>query len=211
MRAMAEPTNSTGTSTAASAVLRGPGRPRSAAAHQAILDAAIAILAESGFEALTIEGIAARAGVGKTTIYRRWPNKDMLLVEAIAGLVTTEEPLPESGEIRTDLIRVVRRVRDHYAAGPIGQVLPALLSAQVTRPEFGEAVRANIIEPRRAVLLALVRRAIERGELRPGTDPNTLVDLVTAPIFYAHVVMGRLPTHHDLEVIVDAILEGCGA
>lgn len=211
MRAMAEPAKTSDSPTTAPAVLRGPGRPRSAVAHQAILDAAIAILAESGFEALTIEGIAARAGVGKTTIYRRWPNKDMLLVDAIAGLVTTEDPLPESGVIREDLIRVVRRIRDNYGAGPIGRVLPALLSAQLTRPEFCEAVRASIVEPRRAGVLALVERAVERGELRPGTDPNIVVDLVTAPIFYAQVVFGRLPSPHDIEVMVDAVLDGCGA
>lgn len=208
MRAMTETVK---TATAPPGALRGPGRPRSAAAHQAILDAALAILAESGFESLTIEGIAARAGVGKTTIYRRWPNKDLLLVEAIAGLVTTEDPLPETGAIRDDLLWIARRIREQYEQGPFGRVLPALLSAQLTRPEFGEALRKSIVEPRRAGVLGLVERAVERGELRPGTNPSTIVDLVTAPMFYGHVVMGRLPGYDDLEVIVDTVLEGCRA
>lgn len=100
-----------------SAPTRGRGRPRSAAAHQAILDAAIDILAESGIEALTVEGIASRAGVGKTTIYRRWPNKELLLVEAVSNIVTADEPLPDNGSIREDLIAIAQVIRGSATRG----------------------------------------------------------------------------------------------
>lgn len=190
---------------------RGPGRPRSAEAHQAILDAAIAILAESGIEALTVEGIAARAGVGKTTIYRRWPNKDLLLVDAISGLVTTNESLPDHGTIRDDLLAIARAVRSRYADGPLGAILPALLSAQLQRPDLADVVREHVITPRRALVLEVVRRGIDRGELRADADPELVFDLVVGPLFYGSVVLGRLPSEEGLEAMVDVVLDGCRA
>lgn len=189
--------------------MRGPGRPRSAAAHQAILDAAIEILADSGIEALTVEGIAARAGVGKTTIYRRWPNKELLLVEALSGLVTSDGTLPDHGAIRDDLLAIVRGIRARYADGPFGRVLPALLSAQLRRPEFAAIVREQIVEPRRALVLGIVQRAVDRGELRADIDPELVFDMVTAPLFYRSVVLGRLPDEDSLEAMVDVVLDGC--
>lgn len=190
---------------------RGPGRPRSAAAHQAILDAAIEILAEGGVESITVEGIATRAGVGKTTIYRRWPNKELLLVEAVSSVITPENTLPDHGDIRDDLLDIARSIRTRYADGPLGRILPALLSAQLRRPEFAAVVREQIIQPRRALVLEIVQRAIDRAELSPGTDPELVFDMVAAPLFYGSVVLGRLPGEKALARMVDVVLDGCRA
>lgn len=188
---------------------RARGRPRSAVAHRAILDAAIEILAEGGIESVTVEGIAARARVAKTTIYRRWPNKELLLVEAVSSVVRGEEALPDHGNIRDDLLDLARSVRTRYADGPLGRILPALLSSQLRRPEFAAVVREQIIEPRRAFVLGIVERAVERGELRSDVDSELVFDMVIAPVFYGAVVLGRLPDERALVHMVDLVLDGC--
>jgi len=186
---------------------RGPGRPRSIQAHQAILDAAITLLSEVGFDRLTVEGIAARAGVGKTTIYRRWPDKESLVVEALATMAVPDEP-PDTGDVRADLVEIVSRTADRLTNGQLGRLLPRLLGEQLRNPDFAKVVRERFIEPKARNARRIVQRAVERGELRGDTDADLVHAMLVGPIFYEIVPMGRKPSRHFAEALVDAVLEG---
>jgi AcrR family transcriptional regulator len=148
---------------------KGPGRPRSARVDEAIIDAVIELLSEGvTAEALSIEAVATRAGVGKATIYRRWVNKDALLVDAVGAL---KGPLPEIGgmSVREDLVALLRpvgRKAAHSAA-----VLPCLISELKRSPKLNE-VYQKIIEPRRELMRSVLRRGIDAGELRGRHGPR---------------------------------------
>ena len=114
------------TSLPASTTRRSPGRPRSAAAHQAILDATVQLLSEVGFAATTVEAVAARAGVGKATVYRRWPSKVPLVIDALDARAIEQVPIPRTGSVRGDLIEFLAEHRIGTQPGlleaPVGGV-----------------------------------------------------------------------------------------
>src|SRR5438067_8052092 len=110
---------------------RKPGRPRSARAHRAILAAALALLAEEGFEAMSMEGVAARAGVGKSTIYRRWASKEALLIEAVSS-IHAEAPIVDTGNIRDDLLALARAGLQGSPRSALVRLFPRLLSEAAT-------------------------------------------------------------------------------
>src|SRR5215468_2740575 len=143
---------------------KAPGRPRSARAEEAIVEALLDLLAEStSAEAISIEAVAARAGVGKATIYRRWPNKEALLIYAVATV--KGDPPKISGEsVREDLITLLRPVGipSHTRAG---KIMPCLLSAMHRSPELFRCFQ-KITEPRRELMSEVLRRGISQGELR---------------------------------------------
>jgi AcrR family transcriptional regulator len=157
------------------------GRPRSAQADRAIIDATLDIFAESGADGLSIENVAARAGVGKATIYRRWPGKEELLLDALAAL-RSPLPVPKGESVRDDLIAVVdalraesvdpRRVRQFALLLGEGERYPRLLARYV------EAV----VEPRREVVRSVLRRGMATGELREGVHLETAVDMLTGAV-----------------------------
>lgn len=156
----------------------GVGRPRSEQAHQAILDATISLLAEVGFSALTVESIATRAGVGKATIYRRWPSKLPLVAEAFGGLPALEDV--DTGDLRNDLVTMLRRYLQAFHATPLAEVLPSLAGERAHNPELD--VLDSVLKGRRQPLMAAFERALERGELSPDLDLELAADLVVGPI-----------------------------
>ena len=156
----------------------GVGRPRSEEAHQAILDATIGLLAEVGFSALTVESIATRAGVGKATIYRRWPSKLPLVVEAFGGLPALEDV--DTGDLRNDLVTMLRRYLQVFNTTPLAEVLPSLAGERSHNTEL--EVLDSVLKGRRQPLLAAFERALERGELSRELDLELAADLVVGPI-----------------------------
>ena len=159
------------------------GRPRSEKADRAIAAATLDLLAEHGFAGVTVEAVAARAGVAKSTVYRRYPSR----IELLVGVVRHEQSVPrgdvDTGSIEGDLCLVARRLAVALTETPFGRALLAILSATAAQPELSE-VRAEFLASRRAPALAAVRRAVDRGELAAGTDPGHVVDLVSGPVFY---------------------------
>ncbi len=155
------------------------GRPRSEEAHQAILDATLALLAEVGFSALTVEGVAQRAGVGKATIYRRWPSKLPLVVEAFGGLPGLEDV--DTGDLVGDLQEMLRSYLQLFNTTPLAAVLPSLAGERAHNPEL-----SNLFDPvlkgRRQPLVAALARAVERGELPEDVDLELAADLIVGPI-----------------------------
>jgi AcrR family transcriptional regulator len=156
---------------------RRPGRPRSPEAHAAILRAALELALEGGLRGLSMEAIAARAGVGKATIYRRWKSKEALFVEAVQQLARTPE-IPETGTVRGDLEAVVAATLGRMAREAF-RIIPRLLADAADDPRLLAAMQEALLTPRRAALGEILRRGVARGELRADLD----VELVTQIVF----------------------------
>ena len=176
----------------AEAQARRPGRPRSAKAHRAILDSALALLAEHGYRGLSMEAVAARAGVGKTTIYRRWPSKEALVIEALAGVAPPDVP-EDTGSVEGDLIAFQRAQVARVVHTPVPQILPRLLGDSTTEPELRDAVMAEVVEPIRSALREILRRGLERGELRQDLDLEFGVDVIHGTSVYRLLLSGDVP------------------
>jgi AcrR family transcriptional regulator len=191
--------------TAAEGTSARPGRPRSVAADEAILAATTELFIELGYDALTVEQVAARAGVAKATIYRRYPSKVDLVIAAARALGDAKGPAPDTGDIRADLLALARAHRRMLTSTDAGRAIPAMIAARPRDRELAAAHSAFVAE-RRASSTAVLRRAIDRGELPAATDVELLVDLVVAPLFYRVLVVGaRIPDRY-LERLVDTTL-----
>lgn len=197
-----------GPATATEPDKRAPGRPRSARAEQAIVDAVLGMLADGvALEALSVEAIAARAGVGKATIYRRWPSKEDLVVDALASLKMPLPPL--AGEsVREDLVallRVVGREADTRRAGVMTCVLP-----HVQRNPVLYGWYQKVVEPRRECMRGVLRRGIAAGELRADLDVETGIAMLTAPLILQRMAQWNpnLDVADLPERVVDTFLAG---
>jgi len=203
----AEPV-STGTGEAA--VGRRPGRPRSERADQAIIDAALSLFAESGPEGLCIERVAAKAGVGKATIYRRWPGKEDLLLDAIAAL---KVPLPEPAgrSAREDLVTLLGAMCQETADPRRARQFALLLGEGAKYPRLMARYVEMVLEPRREVIRAVLRQGIASGELRPDLDVDAaLFMLIGAVVARRGHEQHAVPPEYP-ERIVDELLRGLAA
>jgi AcrR family transcriptional regulator len=158
------------------------GRPRRAAARPEIIEATLELLAERGFQAATMEAIAARAGVGKNTIYRRWASKEELVADAIHDLSADLDVL-EGDNLREILLHLLDDFMRLFADPLVGRILPGLLGELHTNPELAAAWGDRVVRPRREAIDEVLREALERGELRAGTDPDLIADLLASPPF----------------------------
>ena len=189
---------------------RRPGRPRSDRADRAIIEAALNVFAESGPEGLCIETVAARAGVGKATIYRRWPGKEDLLIAAFASL---KSPLPEPrGEsAREDLIAMLD-VMASDADDPRYARQFALLHGEGERyPRLVKRYKEQVVEPRRELIRSVLRRGVATGELRADTDIEIAMLTLTGAVM-ARGKHDRTPAEPGFATrVVDELLRGIGA
>jgi len=183
------------------------GRPRSERAHRAILDAARELITEGGFADLRLEHVAARAGVGKATIYRRWGSKEELALELLLELAAPFLEIKDVGDTRAELRAAVNNSIRGLTRSPFGPVLRALLPQIATNPALGDPFRATVVQARRDEIARVIRRGIERGDLRPDTDPGVAAELLAGPVYYRLVFGGRLDPRFAGQ-IVDAYLGG---
>jgi AcrR family transcriptional regulator len=158
-----------GTDTEAGSANRRPGRPRSEQAEQAIIEATLDLFAEQGFEGVCVEAVATRAGVGKATIYRRWPNKEELLLAAF-GSLKSPFPEPEGVSVRDDLLAMVEVMCADKADPRKARRYALLLGEGEKYPRLMARYKETVVEPRREAMRAVIRRGIQTGELRPDTD-----------------------------------------
>ena len=190
---------------------KAPGRPRNAQVDRAIIQAVFDLLSSGqSADALSIEAVAARAGVGKATIYRRWANKEALLVDAVA---TMKGPLPEpAGEsVRDDLVMLIAAMRnkrmEHY-----GKVTMCLLPEIAKSPEM-HRIYQGVMEPRREVMRGVLRRGVRTGELRPDLDVELTLLMLSGPTITQNMLNWN-PLVADegfAEALVDAVLRGAAA
>lgn len=185
---------------------RGPGRPRDAHVDQVIVEAACDVLAAAGPSGFTIDAVAAHAGVGKATIYRRWPSKVELLL-AVAQEAVFEIGDPDTGSLRTDLVVFLTQMGDKFRNTMAGRVLPAVLAEAAGNPEMRHLV-AQFIAERRQLARGILSRGVERGELPDSADLDLLLDLVTGPMF-VRVLLTQMPVDERvMERTVDLVLRG---
>ncbi|HEV3364376.1 MAG TPA: TetR/AcrR family transcriptional regulator [Acidimicrobiia bacterium] len=179
-------------------------RRRSRRAETAILEATIALLAELGFGGLTIDGIAARAGVGKATIYRHWSSKAEVALEAFRAFVPPLDD-PETGSFADDIRSLVHQIVDGLSNSPLAGILPSLVEAAERDPEMERLFR-EFGTSRRAVFRGIFNRAAARGELREGLDPDVAIDLLVGPIFTRRLVSRAPLTKKHANAVLDLVL-----
>ncbi|TML62094.1 MAG: TetR/AcrR family transcriptional regulator [Actinobacteria bacterium] len=166
-----------------------PGRPRSLAADEAIRDATLELLATEGYANLTMSGVAAQAGVSTATLYRRWTSK-LDLVIAVLQARAEERPVPDTGSLRGDCRAILRDVVEASQTTNAGPILPGLVGEIGRNPELAEALRTNLIAPRRAAFVQVLERAAARGELRAGLDHELVIDLLIGPLYHRLLMTG---------------------
>jgi AcrR family transcriptional regulator len=165
------------------------GRPRSQSREEEILSAALEALVAEGYDAMTIEGIAARVGAGKATIYRRWRNKAELVVDAIRGYPGFEVPLVDTGDVRADLRTFLLGLTDAFN-GIDGALMSAFTAERIRHPELAAAFDRQFVETRRAHLRKIIQGAVARGELPPTTDVELVAGVGPAMLLH-ELVYGR--------------------
>ncbi|MBV6702508.1 TetR/AcrR family transcriptional regulator [Kitasatospora aureofaciens] len=167
------------------------GRIRSEEAHHAVLAATAALLEEGGYQALTIERVAARADVAKSTIYRWWPSKPVLVLEAYRTAVERRMPDPDTGSAAEDLTVFVRALHSVVQHPPRIRALRGMMAEAQLDPEFAEPFRAWV-QSRRVVVLRILARAVDRGELPAGADLEAATDELFG-LFWYRLLVGHNP------------------
>ncbi|MEN9705878.1 MAG: hypothetical protein RLZZ393_1757 [Pseudomonadota bacterium] len=191
-----------------SAAGRAPGRPRSDESRAAILKAAYQILREGGFAKFTVEGVAARAGAGKATIYRWWASKGTLAVEAfLVAVVPRLDAIRETHSPLADLRRQVHLAAETYRGRP-GQLIRELLALGQADSETGKLLFKDFLEPRRLSAMHTLQRARDAGEIRRDVDLDVLADALWGPIFQRLLVSHMTLDRSFIEKLLDFVLAG---
>lgn len=178
------------------------GRPRSPESHRAILAATREVLDEVGYVRLTVEGVAARAGVGKSTVYRWWPSKSALVLEAV-GAARTAPPRP-TGDVRADIRAVLATILEDLR-GPLAVTLLALGSDALHDAPAG-AGSADLLQADRGAVEDMIEDAARRGDLPADVDADLLLDVCAGTLLYR--LLRRRPTEDVLDRLVDLVVEG---
>ncbi len=188
----------------------GRGRPRSARADAAIVEAVLRLL-EEGVPAgeLSMERVARTAGVGKATVYRRWPNRDALLLDVMRAL---DEPLPEPAgvSVRDDLVALLEFLRRRGTGRRSGALMRGMLARFQSQPRLWDAYQETVIRSRREALCAVLRRGMATGEIRSDAEPALLADLFAGPVLMSALLQEGEPAGAAArpEHVVDLLLEG---
>jgi AcrR family transcriptional regulator len=191
---------------------RRPGRPRDPQADAAILDAAQAVLRDAGFGGFTVDAVAARAGVGKATIYRRWTSREDLLFDVARSIVEPQQD-PDSGSLRDDLVELFSTAyvaKARALATERGDLMAAIVAEAAVNAELKRLLR-EFLDQRRELTRAIVERAVQRGELAIDIDRDLLIDLIAGPLFYRTTMSGRSVDEPIVATVVGIVLQGLGA
>jgi AcrR family transcriptional regulator len=185
------------------------GRPRSEQADRAIVEAALDVVADGGVDAFCVEAVASRAGVGKTTIYRRFPNRATLLTEALATLNDDLPAPPDTGAVRSDLVALLDGWRERHDCTHTGRVMARMMGAARSHPDLFARYFDQVVEPRRERFRTVLRRGVSRGEVRDDLDLELLVSAIIGPMLLALMSQpaGR-GARTDSEALVDLVLQG---
>jgi AcrR family transcriptional regulator len=186
------------------------GRPRSEQADRAILAAAAQLLAERGIAGMSMEEVASRAGVAKTTIYRRWTSRGALALDAFLADFLRQQPPPDTGTLRGDLLAALRAWIHSVTRTSAGPVLAGLIAETQHDPGLAEAWRERVVERLRAQHKIMLDRAVERGEIPAQTDYEIVLDLVFGAAYH-RLLHGHQPlTDPFARQVVDLVVAGIG-
>jgi AcrR family transcriptional regulator len=178
--------------------------PRVVRTKQAVVEAAADLLAEQGLGAVTIEAVAARAAVAKTTIYRHWPDRTLLLLDTVQRLAECD-PIPDTGNLRADLVASMAHLNDRLHGSRYGRALPAIIAGAEHDPDLADALERHVTE-RRRLLTQRLRSAARAGDLPDGIDPARLQALVVGAIFYSRLVLRKAYRPAEIARLVDQAL-----
>ena len=183
------------------------GRQRSTVAQTAVLKATMELLEERPLSSVTAEDIASKAGVSKATLYKWWPNKNRIALDAFLAQMAEDVPIPDTGSARLDFLEQLKNAIRFYTS-PRGRVLSQFIAEGRSDPELLKAFQVRFQEPRRKAVQMMWERGVARGELRTDIDAGTVIDLLFGPIVY------RLMTEHGpmndaaAEMLVEAVFSG---
>jgi AcrR family transcriptional regulator len=183
------------------------GRPRSERVRLAVLDAAADLLIEGGLRSATMESIAARAGVSKVTIYKWWPTRGAVAVDAYFHRYRQTIEFEDSGDVARDLVTQIRSVIDAFR-GRAGAVMAELIGRAQSDTNLAEMLRVRWLAPRRAATTAVLQRAIDRGQLRPDIDVPALMDQLYGPVYFRLIMQHEALEEELAETLVTAVLDG---
>jgi AcrR family transcriptional regulator len=199
------------TGQAASEAAAPRGRPRSEKARTAILAAAADLLLDKGLTAVSMDTLAAQAGVSKATIYRWWPTKEALALDALYHEWAAVPPPLDTGSLREDLLSLLGPWAKLAGRRPYGRIIAALITHTQTDPEFAREYRTRFVEPRRDQARAVLHRAVERGQIPPGTDLEVALDLLYGAIYH-RLLHGHAPLNDRfVRDVIDTTLGGIAA
>ena len=198
------------TDRSAAAASRSPGRPRSEQSRIAVLRATSLLMHEVGLRAMTTDEISARSGVSKATIYKWWPNKYAVAIEAFLTEMMAESPDPDTGSAHEDFRLVIRGVARFYS-GPGAHVFAQLVGEAQSDARVQSELREHLVAPRRALMRQIWDRGVARGELRLDVDPDAVVDLLIGSALY-RLLMGHAPLDEKAaDALVDTLVSGLRA
>jgi AcrR family transcriptional regulator len=184
------------------------GRPRSEKARRAILQAAADLLLDQGGGQVSMDAVADRAGVSKATIYRWWPSKEHLALEALVEWASAGAPPRDTGSLRGDLLALVRPWVREIRRRQFGRVIAALIAEAQSDPRFAADYRRHFVEERREPMQAAFKRAIDRGEAPAGLDIDVALDLVYGPLYH-RLLHGHAPlSDRFAQEVIDLALNG---
>jgi len=186
---------------------RPPGRPRSEKARLSILQTTLKLLGKNGFADLTIEGIADRAGVGKATVYRWWPDKGALIADAFASSTTHRLRFPDTGSVYTDMSRQMRQLVKVFRSRH-GRIVSAILAAGQSDKDLIAAFRDRFLWPRRREAYATLERGIRRGELPRNVDRDLVLDSLYGPIYMRFLIQHDRLTPDFVNRLCALVLRG---
>ncbi|MBJ7451256.1 MAG: TetR/AcrR family transcriptional regulator [Blastococcus sp.] len=181
---------------------------RSERSWQAILEAALHLIGESGYEQVSIEAIAKRAGVGKQTIYRWWPSKGAVVLEALQDRLATVVDFPDTGDIVEDLRTQMTGVVQLLGSVEAGRVYQGLLAAAQSDPALSRAHLEQVIEPATVAGHQRITRAQERGEIRADADGQALIDMLYGAIYYRLLLHTRPLEPEQIDAALDIAFRG---
>lgn len=183
--------------------------PRVARSRAAVLAATVDLLGEVGHAGTTVEAVAERSGVAKTTVYRHWPSRALLLLDAFHGCVDHHD-LESSGDVRTDLLTIAGGLAAKLRDPQWSRIMATLIDAAESDPELSQ-LSAAFTYQRRESVRSIIERGIESGQLRAGIDTDLAAQLVGGTLFYQRLLLRRAADDRQLERIVDLVLDGLRA
>jgi AcrR family transcriptional regulator len=185
---------------------KGPGRPRDEEVRKRILDSAAQLLEDRCIDQITVDAIADQSGAGKATVYRWWPNKAAVLIEAFRERVSQELPFPDTGDFRRDVRQQLQNFAEIIYWGRRGKIFRSFIAGAQADPEMAKAFREIWMRPRRAEARKLFERYIAEGVVRPDLDPDLAVEIVFAPLYYRLLTGWGEITAEYLDRLVDTVM-----
>lgn len=186
---------------------RGRGRPRSEERRAAVLKATIELVQEDDLRSVSVDRISARSGVSKSTIYRWWPNRTAVAVDAFLHQIMTDSPVPDTGSAAEDFRLTLRGLMEFYSS-PLGEVFAQLVGEAQFYPAERERLRDSQVNVRRVAVREIWDRGVARGQLDPNLDPEVALDLIFGAAMYRKALGHAGTTAADADIIVATAMQG---